>query len=178
MRYLDTATEPWYTVSIYQHPEREMTDQTVEAPVEAPKKTIIISSAVANEKYPRVLGMKTPNGSPIRDCGDRVAVALRGTGMADWMDIAERNGIAENLQNLQDIGKNTGQVRMALGRMLRARLIKFEANPDKEPEPYIPDPKPMPVKAKADPKPEPVDQTDEIEEDDEVAEDSEEDEEA
>jgi hypothetical protein len=95
--------------------------------------------------------------------------------MDDWMGIAERNGIAENLQNLRDVGKNTGQVRMALGRMLRARLIKFEANPDKEQEPYIPEPKPTPVKAKADPKPEPVD-TDE--EDDEVAEDSEEDEEA
>jgi hypothetical protein len=148
-----------------------MTEEAATAP---PAKTIIISSAVANEKYPRVLGMKTPGGSPIRDCGDRVAVALRGTGRNDWFEIAQKNGIRGYLEALEAAGKNTGQVRMALGRMLRARLIKHEADPAKNPEPYLPEPTPMPVKAKTDPNPpreEPEegleDMEDEVEDDEE-----------
>jgi len=160
-----------------------MSEPTVTPDAPTKTSTIIISSAVANERYPRVLGMKTPGGSPIRDCGDRVAVALRGTGMSDWLKIAAQNGILENLQALIDIGKNTGQVRMALGRMLRARLDKHNADPEKNPEPIIPEPRPMPVRVAsttvgaavaaqlANPKP-PEDDSEE--DDDEVAEEEEE----
>lgn len=118
--------------------------------------TVIISAATAKEKYPVRPGLKTPNGSPIRDCGDAVAVALRGTGMEDWLDIADRNDIRSNIDALIAAGKNVGQVRMSLGRMLRARLANHEADPEKNAAPYLPEPKPVPVKAeKADPKPEP-----------------------
>lgn len=115
----------------------------------------IISAETARNKYPRVAGIKTPGGSPIRDNGDEVAVALRQTGLDDWLHIADENGCRDNLDALQAAGKNTGQIRMALGRILRAKLARYNADPEKNEKPRLPEPKPVPVKAAAvDPKPE------------------------
>lgn len=108
--------------------------------------TTIISSAVAKDKYPRVVGMKTPNGSPIRDNGDEVAVALRGTGLEDWRHIADKNGCRENIDALEAAGKNTGQIRMALGRILRAKMARHNADPEKEAAPWLPEPKAVEAK--------------------------------
>ena len=120
----------------------------------------IINSQTAKEKYPVRPGFRTASGNATRDCDDVVARSLRGTGMQDWLEIADKNGVRDNLQKLIDAGKNTGQVRMALGRMLRTFVTAHNTDPEKHPMPYLPEapaPKlPTPVKAAdADPKPEP-----------------------
>ena len=58
------------------------------------------------------------------DCGDAVAVPLRGLVIEDMRIIADENGLGAKLKAMEDKKLNYGQIRMNIGRVLRQMTLQ------------------------------------------------------